>query len=70
MTYVQDGVESRPSPISLPISVGDNSSIQVTITGDNDTSWSDVNVYRNDSTDPNTFHLVQTFPAAPPRPTP
>ncbi|MGO8688214.1 MAG: flagellar hook-basal body complex protein [Thermoguttaceae bacterium] len=61
VTYVQDGVESRPSPISLPISVGDNSSIQVTITGDNDTSWSDVNVYRNDSTDANTFHLVQTF---------
>ena len=61
VTYVKDGVESRPSPISLPISVGDNSAVNVTISNDSDTSWSDVNLYRNDSTDPNTFHLVKTF---------
>ena len=53
-------VESCPSPLSIPISVPDNSEIQVSFTNTPTTAWDNVNIYRCDSKDPNTYHLVDT----------
>ena len=56
--------ESRPSPISLPITLTSASELKVTIpagTKAEQNQWSNINVYRCDSTNPNTFHLVNTI---------
>ncbi len=61
VTYVNGATESRPSPISVPITVGNDSEIQVSIKNTPTTDWKDVNIYRCDSTDPNTYHLVDNI---------
>ena len=61
VTYVKGTMESRPSPISVPITVSNASEIQVTVANTPTTDWDDVNIYRCDSTDPNTYHLVDTI---------
>ena len=63
VTYTKDNgtTESRPSPISLPITVANDSEIKVTVANTPTTDWDDVNIYRCDSTDPNTYYLVDTI---------
>jgi flagellar hook protein FlgE len=58
VTYSNGTSVSRPSPISLPITVTSSSQITVTIPKDTSGQWTDAEVYRNDSTDPNTFYQV------------
>ena len=58
VTYVDGTSESRPSPISQPITVTTDSQITVSIPADTSGQWKDVCVYRNDSTNPNVFYKV------------